>query len=215
MDIAKIYDRCFEKTRPSRQRIWEVLCADFFQQFVRESKVVADLGCGEGQFINNIRCAEKHGLDLNLNSQKFLKEGVTFHQQDSTERWPFDDGSLDIVFTGNFFEHLPTQNHLELTLEEAHRCLKSSGVIIALGPNANRIHGSYWDFWDHQIAIADLSLEEVLEINDFITEKRVRSFIPYTHVGSRECPMIFVKRYPRISLAWRFFGRRFLLIARK
>lgn len=34
--------------------IWQVLCANFFQKWVRTSDTVIDLACGFGEFINDI-----------------------------------------------------------------------------------------------------------------------------------------------------------------
>ena len=60
-------------------------------------------------------------------------EDVRFLQQDCSTRWPCDDQSLDVVFTSNFFEHLPSKDALKLTLEEAFRCLKPGGKLLAHG----------------------------------------------------------------------------------
>ena len=94
-----------------------------------------DLGCGYCEFINNVRAGRKFAMDLNPEASKRAAAGITVFQQDCSENWPVPARSLDVVFTSNFFEHLPTKAHLERTLVEAYQALKPGGCLIALGPN--------------------------------------------------------------------------------
>jgi SAM-dependent methyltransferase len=119
------------------------------------------------------------------------------------------------VFTSNNLEHLPNKNALSQTLEQARRCLIPGGRFIAMGPNIRRLHGAYWDFWDHHIALSDLSLQEVLRLHNFQIEKAWESFMPYTLVDSPRYPLFLLRLYLRIPLSWRYFGRQFLVVARK
>ena len=74
--------------------------------------------------IRKFRCSEKYGMDLNPSAADHAARNVTLIRQDCSARWPLDDNFLDVVFTSNFFEHLPTKGALEVTLREALRCLK-------------------------------------------------------------------------------------------
>jgi non-ribosomal peptide synthetase component F len=47
------------------------LVTEFFSRFVPEDALVLDLGCGYGEFINNVRCRERYGMDLNSRSGLF------------------------------------------------------------------------------------------------------------------------------------------------
>ena len=67
------------------------------------------------------------------------------------------EGELDLVFTSNFFEHLPDKSSLGRTLEEIFRCLKPGGRLVAMGPNIRFTGGSYWDFWDHYLPLTEAS----------------------------------------------------------
>src|SRR6267154_1295534 len=52
--------------------------------------------------------------------------------------------ALDVVFTSNFFEHLPNKDAIRRTPLEVYRCLRPGGRFIAMGPNmkyARRILG--------------------------------------------------------------------------
>jgi SAM-dependent methyltransferase len=102
--------------------IWKVLCERYFQRVIGDAKVVVDLACGYGEFINNIRGRQRYGMDLNPAAAKRLSVDVHFLQQSCSETWTLPDGSLDVIFTSNFFEHLPDKAALSLTLRQARRC---------------------------------------------------------------------------------------------
>src|SRR5476651_1842849 len=134
-ELRRIYCARFEKNLDYRKRVWEVLVPQFFQKYVSPPDTVLDLGCGYGEFINTILCGRKLAMDLNPDASRFLANGVRFLQQDCSTRWQCDDASLDLIFSSNFFEHLPGKNALRLTLDECFRCLKPGGKLIAMGPN--------------------------------------------------------------------------------
>jgi SAM-dependent methyltransferase len=123
--------------------------------------------------------------------------------------------SLDVIFTSNFFEHLPDKAALRAALAQALAALKPGGHLFCLGPNIRHVPGAYWDFFDHHIALTELSLREVLELTGFhILECRAR-FLPYTAVGKREVPLWMLRLYLKLPLLWRLCGAQFLVIARK
>ena len=148
-ELLREYERRFTPSAAYRQRVWAVLTSEFFQRYVPRDGAVLDLGCGWGEFINNIQARVRYGIDLNPSSRHRLAPGVTFFQQDCSRRWPLEDDTLDVVFTSNFLEHLPEKTALRRTLTESLRCLRSGGRIICLGPNIKYVPGAYWDFWDH------------------------------------------------------------------
>jgi len=214
-ELRRIYGARFEKNLAYRQRVWSVLIRDFFQPRVSPSATVLDLGCGYGEFINHIQCGRKLAMDLNPDAPQFLAADVRFLQQDCSTRWQCEDQSLDVVFTSNFFEHLPSKDALKLTLEEAFRCLKPGGRLLAMGPNIRFLAGEYWDFWDHHLALSDRSLAEGLENCGFTIVENHDRFLPYTMVNRREQPLFLLSLYLKLRPAWKFFGRQFLIVATK
>ncbi len=154
-------------------------------------------------------------MDLNPRSREMLAPGVTFYQRDCSEVWPFAEDSLDLIFSSNFFEHLRSKPILEKTIQQAARCLKTGGRLIAMGPNIRYTRWAYWDFWDHHIPLTELSLTELLENNGFKVETAIDRFLPYTMVNQRETPMVLIRLYLRLRLAWRFMGGQFLVVGRK
>jgi SAM-dependent methyltransferase len=214
-DLQKIYQERFAGAQDYRRRVWRELTVRFFSTWIAPDAVVLDLGCGYCEFINQIRARKKYGMDLNPDAVKHAASDVTVLQQDCSGAWQIDPGSLDAVFTSNFFEHLPTKTHLEKTLEQALRALRPNGVLIALGPNIRYLPGAYWDFFDHHIALTDRSLTEVLRKCGFTVEKGVDRFLPYTMSDQRTYPIWTLRIYLAVPLLWPIFGKQFLVIARK
>jgi len=205
----------FEAIAAYRQRVWEVLYRRFFSRYVPESGSVLDLGCGWGEFINQVRATERFGMDLNPDTARHLDPGVTFHCQSCAQTWPVADACLDLVFTSNFFEHLPDKTALSVTLKEIARCLKPGGRLICLGPNYRFVQGAYWDFFDHHIALTDRSLVEAHRLHGLEPELVYPKFLPYTMAHGWKPPVTLVRLYLAVPLAWAFFGKQFLVISRK
>jgi SAM-dependent methyltransferase len=214
-ELQRIYRRRFEGNLEYRAAVWRVLVSDFFSRYIRPSDRVLDLGCGYGQFINQVRCGQRYAMDLNPSSRSNLETGVVFFEQDCAERWAVEEDSLDLVFTSNFFEHLSTKSHLLRTLEEAYKCLRKGGRLIALGPNIKYVPGAYWDFFDHHIALTELSLQEAMELVGFDCLQVTDRFLPFTMVNAPRYPLLFLSLYLKLPWLWRWFGRQFLVIAQK
>lgn len=214
-ELERIYAARFEKNQAYRQRVWSMLIPAFFQKFIAPEDTVLDLGCGYGEFINQVRCGKKFAMDLNPRAAAALDKSVTFLRQDCSARWELPDNGLNVVFTSNFFEHLPDKAALGRTLDEVRRCLAPGGCLIAMGPNIKHLPGKYWEFWDHYLPLTENSMKEGLEIRGFAPDLVVGKFLPYTMCGGREYPLFFLRAYLAMRPAWRVFGRQFLVMARK
>ena len=215
IDLERTYDRRFGDAQDYRLRVWSVLIRDFFQEFIPEEGTVLDLGCGWGEFVNQVRATRRFGMDLNGATGARLSREVTFLHQDCATRWPFADASLDAVFTSNFFEHLPDKSALQATVLEAFRTLKPGGRLICLGPNIKCVPGKYWDFWDHFIPLTELSLRELMEMSGFRVEHCLPRFLPFSMATGFRPPVWTVSMYLRLPPLWRLFGRQFLVVAVK
>ena len=213
--LQEIYRNRFERTKAYRRVVWQLLTQEFFQKMVDPRATVLDLGCGYGEFINQISAGRKYGMDLNPDSAGALARDVEFLHQDCATEWPLPNDSLDVVFTSNFFEHLPDKSALARTVAEIARCLRPGGRVIAMGPNMACLGGSYWHFWDHEIPLTHLSMQELMRLNDLEVERAEKSFLPYTLVNQPCYPLSFVRIYLRFRILWRIFGGQFLVIARK
>jgi SAM-dependent methyltransferase len=214
-DIEKQYQRRFAALDSYRDSVWQILVRDFFQHYVDPSAVVLDLGSGWGEFIRHIHAHRRIAMDLNPDMPSHVGPSVETILQDCSQPWHIPDSSLDVVFTSNFFEHLPNKDALRRTLSEAWRCLKNGGRIICVGPNIRFLHGAYWDFLDHFVPLTDRSMTEILTLTGFAIERVEPRFLPYSMSQGFTPPIGFVILYIRLPFLWRILGKQFLLVARK
>jgi SAM-dependent methyltransferase len=214
-ELEVIYGNRFRTTELYRTEVWKTLIRHWFQAYVSPEATVLDLGCGYGEFINNIQCARKYGMDLNPSTKNKLNPDVTFLAQDCSAPWEVPDQTLDVVFTSNFFEHLLSKSDLTRTIAQAMRCLRVGGQLIAMGPNIKYVGGAYWDFYDHHLALTELSVKEAFEAAGLKSESVWERFLPYTMVDAPAYPLTLLRLYWAMPFAWRALGKQFLVIARK
>jgi SAM-dependent methyltransferase len=214
--LAAQYRRRFEAEQTGRAAVWHVLVDAWFSRYLVGAEAVLDLGCGWGAFINQVAVPRRYGIDLNADAARPIDDDVVLFHQSAADPWPLPDGSLDLVFTSNFLEHLPTRDAIITALGEAFRCLRPGGRIVCLGPDIRYAKGRYWDFFDHIIPLTARSLSEALELAGFGTERVVDRFLPYTMASRRRPPPSFaIRAYLRLRPAWRLVGRQFLVVAAK
>jgi SAM-dependent methyltransferase len=211
--VQQQYRQRFAQASDYRNALWNVLCKDFFQRYVDRAATLLDLGCGWGEFSNNIVAGKKYAMDMNPDAAAHLRDDVELILQDCSQPWALPDNSLDLVFTSNFLEHLPEKSSIELTIASVKRCLKPGGVFIALGPNVRLLPGAYWDFWDHHVQISDRSLVELLRLNGFSISEQHAGFLPYTMSDGNHPNLLLVKLYLRFRLFWKLLGKQFLVVA--
>jgi SAM-dependent methyltransferase len=209
------YQSRFEANEAYRNSVWHLLCSSEFSRYVKPDHTVLDLGAGWGEFSRNIVASKKYAMDLNPDCGKRVSGIAQFLFQDCSEKWPLDDGSLDVVFTSNFLEHLPSKELIDKTLAEAYRCLKKGGLILCVGPNIRYLPGLYWDYWDHHTPITDGSMAEALKLQNFSINRRVDRFLPFTMSDGKNPPLFAVKAYLKLPIFWPLFGKQFFVIGKK
>jgi SAM-dependent methyltransferase len=213
--LQRLYEKRFAGQRHYRNSIWRILVDNYFSRWIPQHAAVLDLGCGHCEFINNVRSETRFGMDLNPDSVQQAAPGVKILSQSCSETWALPDNSLDVVFTSNFFEHLYTKQDLRATLLQAWRCLRPGGRIIAMGPNIRYLPGEYWDFYDHYLALTELSLGEVMTETGFTLEEQIPRFLPYTMSRGRQRPLWMLRLYLTLTFVWPLLGKQFLVVARR
>ena len=213
--LQDLYSRRFDGKLAYRDQVWRTLNRHFFSEWIRPDDTVLDLGCGYGEFTNNVDAGQRLAMDLNPDARNRVDDNVQVFIHDCSTQWPLDDTSLDVIFTSNFFEHLPDKERLSLTLAEAFRCLRPGGKLIAMGPNVRLVPGDYWDFYDHHVPLTDRSLCEAVQGVGFRVTKSVAAFLPYTMSSGRQFPMWILRLYLKTPLVWRILGKQFLVVAER
>jgi SAM-dependent methyltransferase len=215
-DVSKIYDARFKNTGlEKRNQVWQVLCASYFQKLVPETSTVLDLACGYGEFINNIKCAKKYGIDLNPDSPTHLNKDVTFHRTIATDLSVIPAGSVDVVFTSNFLEHLRSKEECDTVMGQVKNLLRPGGRFIVMGPNIRYAYAEYWDYYDHYLALSHLSLAEGLTTAGYEVTEVIPRFLPYTMNNKTPAHPALIRAYLAFPLAWNIMGKQFLVTAQK
>jgi SAM-dependent methyltransferase len=214
-DLEETYARRFAGAEERRKAVWQVLNRRFFQRWVPPSSTVLDLGAGYCEFINSIEASQRLALDLNPATADQAAPGVKVLAQDVAQTWEIASSSVDVLFTSNFLEHLASKELLAHCLRETSRVLRPGGRLIAMGPNIRFAYDVYWDFFDHYLPLSDRSLVEALEVNGFKLEVVIPRFLPFTMKGQLPSHPLLVRLYVAVPLAWRIFGKQFLVIATK
>lgn len=209
-------ERFSESERRQKDRIWQVLCTKYFQQFVREDRdTILDIGSGLGEFTRHIRAQRKIAIDLNPESARLVPQGTEFHLSSAENMTAVADNSIDVAFSSHFLEHLPSKTAVDRVLAEILRALKPGGVYVALQPNLRYCGGSYWDFYDHHVGLTDRSAREAFLAAGFEIEKLIPRFLPFTTKTWLPQHPALVRAYLALPLAWLVLGKTFLIVGKK
>lgn len=215
-DLASLYQNRFDAEElAAKRRLWRVLCRHFFQRYVPKDAVLLDLACGYGEFLHGIEAGEKHGLDLNADSARYLPAEAKFHLGNAEDVPELASNRFDVVFCSNFLEHLHSKAAVSRVFAEVWRLLKPGGRLLLMGPNMRTVPGAYWDFWDHHLPLSERSLAEGLLIANFQLERVTARFLPYSTKSHLPRASFLVIGYLRFPPAWRIMGKQFFIVARK
>jgi SAM-dependent methyltransferase len=196
-----------------RDAIWRVLCTRFFQRYIRDDDTVLELACGYGEFIRNIKAGRRIAVDINPEAGSRLTSAIEFHAADAIDLSFVQTASVDVCFSSNFFEHLPSKSALDAVLAEARRVLKPGGRYIAMQPNLRYAPGEYWDYYDHIIPLTDRSCAEAFAKAGFDLLEVIDRFVPFSTASRLPQHPALVRLYLACPLAWRVFGRQFVIVA--
>lgn len=214
--VRELYRKRFEpQACRAKAAVWRTIVRRYLQRWVHPQDAVLDLGCGYGEFLGNVRCARRIGVDLNPCIPEWLAPDIEFHKASVTRLDFLPADSVDVVFTSNVLEHLADKDEVQQTLSEGFRVLRPGGHLIAMGPNLRFLPGEYWDFWDHIVPITDRSLAEIMKCHGYTIVNCIPKFLPYTTKQAYPQSPLLVLLYLRCPIAWRIFGRQFLIRAQK
>lgn len=215
-DLMQLYRVRFSaKERERKDAVWKVLCEHFFQRYVPRESTVLELASGYGEFLRHIRAAKKLAVDLNPEAERFVPAGAEFHLRGADDLSCFGDASVDVCFSSNFFEHLPSKEIMDRVLKEALRVLRPGGVYVAMQPNLRYAPGEYWDYYDHVLPLTHLSCREAFEKAGFTVQELIDRFVPFSTSSKLPQHPALVRLYLSVPLAWRVLGRQFVIVGSK
>lgn len=215
-DLKSLYDvRFSQKERAVKQKVWEILCKEYFQNFISPEDTLLEIACGFGEFSNNIKAKKKIAIDLNSSVRNDLAPEIQFYEGSAENLSMIKSDSIDICFTSNFFEHLPDKKTMDNVLTEILRVLKPGGRLMAMQPNIKYSGDSYWDFYDHHLPLSHNSAAEGFAKNGFQIELLIPKFVPFSTKSRLPKTGVFVSVYLKIPFLWNIFGKQFVIIGKK
>ncbi|GAI02629.1 unnamed protein product, partial [marine sediment metagenome] len=81
-------------------------------------------------------------IDIIILDQFAESYGYQFQHHDVTQRLPYDDNNVDLIFSSHLLEHLSREDGAKF-LKECARVLKPNGVIRISTPDAEKLSSEY------------------------------------------------------------------------
>jgi SAM-dependent methyltransferase len=196
---------------PKRNIVWGALWRYYFRKHIAADFTVLDLGCGYGEFINNVIAKRRIALDSWPEFPKYLAPGVEPIVASTTDLEALADGSIDYAFASNLFEHI-TQDELAMVLAALRTKLSARGSITMIQPNYRYAASEYFDDYTHVSIWSHISMADFLVANGYdVTDVRPR-FLPLTVKSRLPVWPILIRLY--LMLPFKPLGKQMLLSAR-
>lgn len=164
---------------PRRDVVWKSLWRYHFRSLVPADSCVLDLGCGYGEFINNITARRRIGLDMWDGTAGHLEAGVEQIVSNVTNLDGIEDASVDFAFASNLFEHV-TKEDFATTLDALRSKLSARGTLNILQPNYRYAYREYFDDYTHVSVFSHVSLADFLSANGYDVIDVKPRFLPLT-----------------------------------
>ena len=214
LDTDQVYRRRFADLDAYRDRLWKLLCRDFFQRYIPPEATLIELAAGHCEFINNIRARERIAVDINPDTARYARSEVKVISAPAWDIRAVPDAYADVIFMSNLLEHL-TKEQIVATMTESRRLLKTGGRLLILQPNIRYLTKDYWMFFDHITPIDDRALCEVLELKGFSIRYCLTQFLPFTMKRKIPRNLLLVKLYLHLPFLWKLFGEQSFVYASK
>lgn len=214
LDPAAVYRQRFQGNLAYRRALWTVLCEDFFQAYVGSDDTVLEVAAGQCEFINAIRAGRRIAVDINTDTRDRAAAEVEVHITSSDQLDAVGEGTVDVVFVSNFFEHIDKPT-IARTFAECYRVLRPGGRMLILQPNIRYVYRDYWMFFDHITPLDDRTICEITQLSGMDIERCVPRFLPFSTKSRLPKALWLVKLYLRVPLVWRLLGGQALVVGRK
>lgn len=194
-----------------RDTVWQALWLYYFRKIVPADGCVLDLGCGYGEFINNVTARRRIGLDVWEGIRAHLAPGVEPVVSSVTDMSAIEDNSVDFAFASNLFEHIP-QEALVAVLAQLRAKLTERGTLTMLQPNYRYAFREYFDDYTHVAIYSHISLADFLVANGWEVIEVKPRFLPLTVKSRLPVSQWLIRLY--LALPFKPMGKQMLLTAR-
>lgn len=194
-----------------RDVVWKALWRYHFRHQIRPQDSVLDLGCGYGEFINNVVARRRIGLDQWEGAAAHLAPGVEPVVAPVTDLGAIAPASIDFAFASNLFEHIP-QSEFAQVLAQLRSKLAPGGTLNILQPNYRYAYAEYFDDYTHVSVYSHVSLADFLTANGFEVFEVHPRFLPLTVKSRLPVSPALIGLYLKLPI--RPLGKQMLLRAR-
>jgi SAM-dependent methyltransferase len=214
MDYQRLYQYRFRGVdQNARTAVWKTI-APFIHGQMGKPDCVLDPAAGRGEFINAVPARERWAVDRVAYEEGTYGSGVRSVVSDIFDA-ELPEAHFGGIFVSNFLEHLTAQEAVADFLERMNRVTRPGGRIVVMGPNFRYCSRQYFDMADHTLIFTHRAVAEHLYAAGFEPERIEPRFLPYSFTGRLPPSPALTSRYLETPLAWRLFGKQFLVIGRR
>lgn len=147
-----------------RRNLVSNLCSRFrFEENVK----VLEIGCGTGRNAEIFK--SYYGIDISVTSLRIAySRGLRNLARGTALKLPFKSASFDLILLLDVLEHLDDDY---MAVKEAHRVLKSDGILIILSPAFMFLWSDHDIVFNHKRRYKKGEIEEITTKNGFIIER--------------------------------------------
>ena len=196
---------------PRRNVLWRALWRYYFSRRIAADDSVLDIGCGYGEFINEVVARRRIALDCWPEFVNYLHPGVEAVVGSAAEVGGLVKGHVDFALASNLFEHL-TQIELTRSLEGLRGLLYPRGTLTVIQPNFAYAFREYFDDYTHVSIYTHVGLSDLISANGFeVIEVRPR-FLPFSIKSWLPVSETLIRAY--LALPIKPLGKQMLIRAR-
>ncbi len=161
LEMARAVTKGHHQTRlcvdPRRDVVWRSLWRFHFLKLISPNDCVLDLGCGYGDFINNVVARRRIAVDSWEHFPEYVDPHVERVVGSVTDLAFIEAAVIDFAFASNLFEHL-SQVDFARVLEILRTKLNENGTLNILQPNYRYAYAIDRQISAPGIALADQGL---------------------------------------------------------
>jgi 2-polyprenyl-3-methyl-5-hydroxy-6-metoxy-1,4-benzoquinol methylase len=214
MNYERLYSYRFRDIdQQGRLAVWDEIAPHVHSVMGRPQKVL-DPAAGRGEFIGAVPAKETWAVDM-VDYAEAAHKPDTHVLTGSIMDIDLPKEHFDGVFVSNFLEHLYDQEQIASFLERMREAMELGGRIAIMGPNYRYCSDEYWDCADHYVALTHVAISEHLYAAGFEPEAVIPRYLPYSFRGILPPSPKLTRLYLKMPLAWRLFGKQFLVVGQK